>query len=59
MPSVKSIHNAPDGKKSIQYEIYFNVRETAPIAEECIHNCHMALKRMGIYVERSGFYVWD
>lgn len=51
MPSVKSPNNAPDGKSSIQFEIYFNSKDTCPDKVKCIENCKYALKKTGIAIE--------
>lgn len=48
MPSIKSPNNAPNGKSSIQFEIYFNSKETAPDENKCIENCKYALKKTRI-----------
>ena len=48
MPSIKSPNNAPEGKSSIQFEIYFNSKDTCPDMEKCIDNCKYALEKTGI-----------
>lgn len=48
MPSVKSPQNAPTGKSSIQFEIYFHPRKGAPERDICIENCIYALEKMKI-----------
>lgn len=48
LPSLKSEANVPEGKSSIQFEIYFNSKNKKPEREECVSNCRYALKKMNI-----------
>lgn len=48
MPSVKSPNNVPEGRSSIQFEIYFSSKSHAPDQSKAIDNCIYALEKLGV-----------
>lgn len=49
--SNKSPQNAPEGRSSIQFEVYYSDKHSVPEKEKVISNCLMSLRRMGLEVD--------
>ena len=56
-PSLKSSNNVPQGKSSIQFELYSNRNGRLPSKEDAINNCIYALEKMGIATKEDILYI--